>query len=287
MELLTPQLQAFLAVMNHRSVSHAAGEVALTQTAVTQRIKALESHLGVTLFVRSRRGMAPTPDAFALKRYCDAVDELGGQLKATLNSGAGAAVSRIAITGPSSILRSRIIPSISAVLKQHTQVRVSFELSDLESGAVRLRSGAADIAIVRPEDVVREFDSRLLRSERYILVGPSQWKSRRLQDIVSNEPIVDFDPTDRMTFLYLEKFGLGETGVGERHFVNNTDALAGLVASGFGYSVLAEEFAREWISRGTLVALNGGKAYEYKIAAAWYPRPVMSKHFRDLLSAVR
>ena len=41
MSLLSPQLQAFLAVAEHKTVHGAAGDLYITQTAVTQRILSL------------------------------------------------------------------------------------------------------------------------------------------------------------------------------------------------------------------------------------------------------
>lgn len=49
------------------------------QTAVTQRIRALEQILKITLFIRSRKGMGLTPEGQALYRYCLGVNELSGE----------------------------------------------------------------------------------------------------------------------------------------------------------------------------------------------------------------
>lgn len=71
--LLPPlaQLLAFEAAARHRSFSAAAAALGTSQPAVSQRIAALEGMLGVTLFQRTPRGVAPTPegaDLFAALR---------------------------------------------------------------------------------------------------------------------------------------------------------------------------------------------------------------------------
>src|SRR3712207_4177510 len=53
-------LQAFAAAARHLSFTRAAGERALTQTAMSRQIKALEDDLGVLLFTRGRRGLQLT-----------------------------------------------------------------------------------------------------------------------------------------------------------------------------------------------------------------------------------
>ena len=54
MSLLSPQLQAFLAVANCKTVHGAAANIHLTQTAVTQRIRSLERLLKTTLFLSTQ-----------------------------------------------------------------------------------------------------------------------------------------------------------------------------------------------------------------------------------------
>jgi DNA-binding transcriptional LysR family regulator len=55
------------------------------------------------------------------------------------------------------------------------------------------------------------------------------------------------------------------------------NALAAFVSRGIGFSVLSEEFAERCIRRGELIDLNPGKALDYPVAIAWYPRLEMPK----------
>jgi DNA-binding transcriptional LysR family regulator len=54
------QLQYFVAVAEHGTVSHAAQALSISQSAVTEAIKELEADLGVRLFDRHARGLALT-----------------------------------------------------------------------------------------------------------------------------------------------------------------------------------------------------------------------------------
>lgn len=56
------QLRAFLALANRRNYTHAAGDLGLSQSALTHSIQALEKDLGVTLvcFVRRKLELTPT-----------------------------------------------------------------------------------------------------------------------------------------------------------------------------------------------------------------------------------
>ena len=59
-------LRAFETAVRLESFTRAADELALTQGAVSQHVRALEARLGVPLFVRERAGAVPTPTAHAL-----------------------------------------------------------------------------------------------------------------------------------------------------------------------------------------------------------------------------
>lgn len=56
-------LAAFEAAARHKSFNRAAAELNVTPGAVSRQIKSLEDGFGVPLFVRSKDGVTPTPDA--------------------------------------------------------------------------------------------------------------------------------------------------------------------------------------------------------------------------------
>ncbi|PSW45489.1 LysR family transcriptional regulator [Photobacterium leiognathi] len=59
-------LRAFYASAKHQSFTKAANELFVTQTAVSQQVKTLESRLGVTLFNRMPRGISLTSEGVKL-----------------------------------------------------------------------------------------------------------------------------------------------------------------------------------------------------------------------------
>jgi LysR family glycine cleavage system transcriptional activator len=76
-------LYAFEAVAQTLSFTRAAEELCVTQAAISQQIKALETHLGVTLFIRGRKpALTPAGELFlpavreGLERIADAADQL-------------------------------------------------------------------------------------------------------------------------------------------------------------------------------------------------------------------
>ncbi len=56
-------LRAFEAAARHLSFTLAAQELNVTQTAISHQIRRLEEELGIRLFIRQNRALAPTPQA--------------------------------------------------------------------------------------------------------------------------------------------------------------------------------------------------------------------------------
>lgn len=85
-------LRAFEATARHLNITHAAGELHLTQAAISQQIKGLESQLGMPLFKRLPRGLELTDAGKGylpvvhecIRRLATATDEIFGQGKTRL-----------------------------------------------------------------------------------------------------------------------------------------------------------------------------------------------------------
>jgi LysR family transcriptional regulator, chromosome initiation inhibitor len=286
MSLLSPQLQAFIAICENKTVHAAADRLHLTQTAVTQRIRVLENQLKVSLFTRTRRGMIPTPEAEALLRYCNASQFLEGEALAQIKGTDVKSSIQITITGPTSLMQSRIIPQCLPVMKAHSQLLMHFDFYDENHGEDKLRSGKSQFVIIRPESVAKEMKNKKLKPEKYILVAPAAWKDRTLEDIIQNEHIIDFNPSDSLTFNYLKYFGLAKHAQHGRHFANHPESIAGLIAKGNGYSLLTKEFSQPYINKGELIALNQDKIYKSSFSLAWYDRPNPPEYFQALIKAI-
>ncbi len=287
MILLDPQLIAFETIVKAGTVNGAAELLFLTQTAVTQRLRMLEQKMKTTLFLRSRRGMLLTPEGEALHRYCQRVVEMEGAVLALIQGGGVTTNIRMKVAGPSSIMRTRIIPQCEAVMKEFPYLNMSFQIDDDPDLNQKLKSGDCDLAILSPEYVAAEMDHKPLESEYYLLVCTNQWNNRTLRDILTHEKIIDFDPTDPMSFSYLKHYGFLDLIQSERHFVNNTESIAQLFASGFGYGVLTTEFAEPYLKEGTLMVLNQTKKYENPVSLAWYPRSEQPAYFSALIKSIQ
>lgn len=284
--LKNPLLLAFERVADLQTVHAAAADLGLTQAAVTKRLRLLESDLGITLFLRSRRGMSLTEEGKALLQFCKTSNEAEGQLLSKLKGRSMMEVS-LTIAGPTSAISSRINKDCLPLYSKHPYLRLHFKSEDHANLIEMIRQGKADLAIVAPNLVPNEMDSKMLKPDRYLLVGSAKWQGRPLSEILEQERIIDFYESDTTTLTYLRKFGLEKSKRPDRLYVNENTALIRMFAHGIGFGTLTEDIAKPFIESGELIKLNRGQVLEDPLALTWYPRHEKSDYFHEIIRSIK
>lgn len=286
MSLLSPELEAFVAIVKTSTVHGAGREIGLTQTGITQRIRGLERKVGATLFTRSRKGMKLTEEGEALYIYCQKVLDIEGETLSLVHGASKKKNVRIQIAGSSSIMRSRVIPNTIKILKNFPDIRFTYHFTDDEPTMRYLKSGECQLAVMSPLEVANELDSKKLEPEVYIMVGPYAWKNRDIKEILKNERLVDFNYGDKVTLGFLKKYNLEHSANKEGHYINNTDGIVSLLTNGYGYSVLSKRFLEPYLKNKQLAHLMPDKHLNMDFALAWYPRKEMPKYFKELIEHI-
>ena len=286
MNLLSPNLQAFLTVYRHKTLLAAARELGIGQTGVTQRIKSLEQDVGTSLFLRSRKGMELTAEGRALLRHCQLIQESEGRLVAEIKDAGRVSAVDIRISGPTSFISGRVVPRMAAVFKKWPMLNIHFMIDDAKDRTSLLKSDQSDIVVLYPHQVALEFDSKVLRPDEYCLLGHPSWKGRALTDILEHERLFAFHAEDETSLNYLKTYGLLKHLKRPRLFVNENHALITLLTEGVGFGLLLKEIAEPLLRDKKLILLNEGKLLKDPLALAWYPRAQMPKYFKDVLAVI-
>ncbi len=279
-------IASFESVARIGTVHGAARELRLTQTAVTKRIRHLEDGLGVALFLRSRRGMTLTTEGKMLLQYSRATLALEGQLLSQFDGSTYHEVS-LTIVGPTSAISTRIAEDCEPIYKKFPHLNLNLESDDHSDLFELLKTGKADLAVVPPFNIPNEMDSKVLKSDRYILVGPPQWKSRNLREILEKERMIDFYEPDMTTRSYLKKYRLEKFVKRSRLFINENEAMLKMFIAGVGYGTLTEAVAQPFLTSGKLICLNGGRAMEDPLALVWYPRAHRPDYFDHVIRSIK
>ena len=166
-------LRAFLAIFRHGSVTKASEALALSQSAASGRLHALETKLGKTLFVRDGRGIRATPDARALARavahHVDSLETIfdGFRDRGDVMSGP------IRIAGPEEFIERFVVPTLGALIE--LGVRPEFSFGPANERLDALAEGNLDLAIVTTGARHPAVATARLRRERFLLVAAPRW----------------------------------------------------------------------------------------------------------------
>mgnify|MGYP001214143118 CR=1 FL=1 len=286
MVLSNPAITAFLMVVETGTVHAAAERLFLTQTAVTQRIKSLESSLSVSLFVRSKKGMALTAEGESFLHYARLVSELSAESEMALSQLAHDCPVSMTITASTTLMNSRVVPALKSVMQAHPQLHIRFDVDDDLSLASKLKRFETDLVITEPGYVPDSAQQKSLRCDEYVLVAAKSWARRHLHRVVEQETIIDYFPQDTMTFQYLQAFDLLSCAKKERMFANRTELLAELVSSGLGYTVLSKHFVAPYLQQKKLAILNQGRCLQQPLTLAWQPRPLMPAYWQQIIDLI-
>jgi LysR family transcriptional regulator (chromosome initiation inhibitor) len=287
MSLLDKRIEAFFQIAQSGTVLSAAKRLGYTQTAMTQRIRSLEAELGTTLFTRSRRGMRLTPEGIALLQYCKGAEELEGAVFSSISPKSQKSENHVTLAAPTSAMSFHFVKLGGEVMKKNPGLFMHMLIDDQLNRVDLVRTGRAQLAIVPPDQVPNEMDSKKLQPNRYILVCTSAWSKRKLDDVLENEKIIDFYETDPTTLNYLRKSDLLSHIRKPRLFVNHNLAMIELILAGVGFGTLTREVAKPYLDSGELIQLGQSRVLEEPLALIWYPRPQMPKYFKAVLDAIR
>jgi DNA-binding transcriptional LysR family regulator len=249
-------LRSFEAAARTLSFTQAAGELFLTQSAVSRQIQQLEASLGVLLFERRHRALALTEGGAVLQRAV--VESLERLRDATARLRAAPMLRQVAITCTPGFASFWLIPRLSRFTADHPRVDVrlsaTLEVLDLERSRI-------DVA-VRFVPIERGTGPALFEESVIPLCAPRiAGQLRSPDDLVEQTlltidapkyeaPTVDWEP-------WLEVMGLTELRMKNSvRFTQYTDAVAAAVA-GQGVVIGRLPLLRELVENGSLVAPFG------------------------------
>lgn len=163
-------LKALDALIDTRSVTRAADRLGLSQPAVSGMLARLRDVFNDPLFLRTQRGILPTPRAEALaapvKRMLTEIETL--LQPAAFDPATVQATVRIAATDYAQT--AVILPLLRILRTQAPGLRIAVQPVDAGAFPTQLESGQLDLALVTPEMAPDTLRARRLFDENYICI---------------------------------------------------------------------------------------------------------------------
>jgi DNA-binding transcriptional LysR family regulator len=123
-------LSLFLRVFDAGSISAAARSLDLSVAVASQRLRALETSLGVRLFHRTTRSLTPTTEGQALAEQGRPLVHDLQTLMAGLRQASSGVSGTLRVTTSATFARQYVSPLLPEFMRRHPQLRLSIDLSD-------------------------------------------------------------------------------------------------------------------------------------------------------------
>jgi DNA-binding transcriptional LysR family regulator len=286
-------LNAFLAVAEERSFTRAAARLGLSQSTLSHTIRGFEERLGVRLFTRTTRSVAPTEAGERLLRAVgprfEAIDAELAALSELREKPAGT----VRITTGAHAYRTILWPVLERLLPDypdvHVEVTQEHDLTDIVAERY-------DAGIRLGEQVERDMIAVRIGPEmRFIVVGAPSYLATRPrpetpQDLTAHRCInLRMTSSGALYAWEFEKDG-HEPNVrveGQLAFNEVTPALEAALA-GFGLAYVPEDIAQAHIAKGRFVQVLEDWCPPFPGYHLYYPsRRQMAPAFALLVEALR
>lgn len=275
------QLKYFMAVAEHRSFTKAANQYYLSQTAITQQVRALESNLGVQLFDRNSRPVSLTPAGHVFLRETKAILERMETAIAKTQEASIGMVGTLRIGYTKGYERSNLSDKLRLFHKEFPNILITCSRCDTDMLAAGLLNGEYDLIFT--------WDSTNIRQEANIETRLIE-RARLMVALYSSHPfahreILRREELKNETILYMTPSSTGDS-FGDAYFMqlyqkagyqpnillrsNDTESILIMVAAEEGISILPSYSTAKLGNAENLVfvPLEGKEEYE-EILAVW------------------
>jgi LysR family transcriptional regulator, transcriptional activator of the cysJI operon len=252
------RLRVFRAVARHLNFRIAAEELLLTQSAVTQQIKALESELDVPLFDRAGGRVSLTPAGAALLPFANQLAALVEEAREAVAATSGTQVGRLAL-GASQTIGQYLLPKlIAGFLQENPKVEISVMGGNTQTILEALVDHRVQLCLIEGPAMRRDVRVEPFMEDHMVCVVPAghEWadeeidvKELRQATLVAREL---GSGSRRIVEQALEQAGLEVKKLRLAMTFDSTEGLLSAVEAGLGIAFVSRWAVRNQLALGTL-----------------------------------
>jgi DNA-binding transcriptional LysR family regulator len=270
------QLQFFIAAAEQGSVSGAARALSISQSSITEAIRALEDDLGVTLFDRQARGIDITHKGSAFLRHARQILADVATARSTFVDDAETATGRLSL-GVTSLVAGYVL---SDILSRFRRAFPQVELNVIEDNGDYLQhlliGGELDVAVLLTSSV----KDRMALHVETLLVSPYRLWLPLAHPLAQQEAIT----LDQLAGQPLIQLMVDEIEESTRRLMaalavkpqiafrtRSVEAVRSLVATGAGLAILPSLVYRPWSLEGDRIEIRdvSGDLPSVQVGLAW------------------
>ena len=257
-------LECLAAIVEEGGFERAAKRLSITQSAVSQRLRALEAQVGTVLIVRSRP-LRPTPAGQLMLKHAKMMRLLRADLDKDLKelapqaAAAGRGEERISVAINADSIATWALPALDDLARDGLPIEIIAD--DQEFTHEWLREGQVLGCITSLGQSLRGCRMEPLGVMDYVLVAQPAFAQEHCPRGLTQQnfhrlPFIAFNRKDQLQHAFVEQaFGLQRVVLKQR-FVPSSEGQVRAVMAGWGLSVVPELLVRGLIARGDLVELQ-------------------------------
>ncbi|MCB0348661.1 MAG: LysR family transcriptional regulator [Bdellovibrionales bacterium] len=246
-------LHVFAEVYKTKSMTIAAEKLHLTQSGVSQHIKALEDSLKITLFDRINQRIIPTAAAADLYEQCnlglDTIEKALWKIRGDSTELGGI----INIGMPIEFGNSLIIPLLSKFGKAHKNIKYQIYLDFANKLNEMLLDGEIDFAFVDDYKMDKRIQTEIIYTERLALCTHAdnvQMDTTTDRKYFENLSYVDYQKDAPILNMWFEHHLGSKLNVNVRAYVMDVQGIARFITNGFAAGILPMHVIRKLETEG-------------------------------------
>jgi LysR family transcriptional regulator for bpeEF and oprC len=252
-------MEVYVKTVEAGSLSRAASQLGLANASVTTLLRALESHLGVTLLQRSTRYLRLTDEGADYYRRCKSILAEVEEAEASAAEARGGLTGTLRLETPIAVGHTVFAPALASFARSHPGLRV---FTCLDNGVENLIKRGVDVAIRMDEVEDGDLVARPIFSARYALCASPAFLTEHgipasPGDINPQHCLgfADYPRSDGNSWIFCREGEEVLVRPGGNLFFNSSDALIGSALRGAGMIYVLDVLAARHLRRGELVKL--------------------------------
>ncbi|MCI9584795.1 LysR family transcriptional regulator [Clostridiaceae bacterium] len=251
----------FYAVARAGNISRAAKELYISQPAISKAVGRLEESLGVTLFMRSSRGVSLTAEGQVLYQHVShAFDTLSrgeNELKRIRDFNIG----QIRIGVSNTLCKYILLPYLKGFLEQFPHVRILIDSQDTARTISMLEQQQLDIGLIAEPRTrrglsflpVMQIEDAFVCTRTYL--DNLKIREGESADLFTSGTILLLNRSN-MTRAHIDAY-FAEQGIEPRQILEATtmDLLIEFAKTGLGIGCVIRDFVKDELSDGTLIEI--------------------------------
>lgn len=289
MDLLHPQLAAFAAVLEEGSFEAAARRLAVTPSAVSQRIKALEDRLGQVLVVR-QAPCRPTPAGERLLRRVRPMQVLEAEALADFlpDERAPATAHPIAIAVNDDSLETWFLAALARLHAEHGYV-FDIRVDDQDHTLALLRDGSVLGAVTAEAVPLQGCSIQSLGRMRYRAIASPAFAARHFRagldaDALARAPMIVFNRKDVLQARFVRRVTRARL-TPPVHYLPTASGFVEAAALGLGWCLAPESLIGPALQSRLIVDLDPASWLD--VPLYWQHASVQSTTLQQLGRALR